>query len=51
MTVRDLLDTMRYTFPHIVVSVNGTLVRHDAYDTTAIPDGADVRVVHLMAGG
>ena len=42
---------MRYTFPHIVVAVNGTLVRHDAYDTTTVPDGADVRVVHLMAGG
>ena len=51
MTIRDVLTAMRYTFPHIVVAVNGTLVRHDAYDTTTIPDGADVRIVHLMAGG
>ena len=40
-----------HPFPHIVVAVNGTLVRHNTYDTTTIPDGADVRVVHLMAGG
>ena len=51
MTVRDVLAAMRYTFPHIVVVVDGVLVRHDAYDTTTVPDGADVRVVHLMAGG
>jgi sulfur carrier protein len=51
MTIRDVLTAMHYTFPHIVVAVNGTVVRHDAYDTTTIPDDADVRVIHLMAGG
>jgi sulfur carrier protein len=51
MTVRDLLDGMRYTFPHLIVSIDGELVPHNAYDETVIPPGADVRVVHLMAGG
>lgn len=51
MTVRDVLTAMQYTFPHIIVVINGVVVRHDAYDTTTIPDNADVRVVHMMAGG
>ncbi len=51
MTVRDVLTAMKYTFPHIIVVINGDIVRHDAYDTTPVPDEADVRVVHMIAGG
>ena len=51
MTVRDVLSAMKYTFPHIIVVINGAVVRHDTYDTTTIPDDADVRVVHMIAGG
>lgn len=51
MTVHALLHTMRYSFPRLVVIVNGTFVPHDAYEATEIPRGADVRVIHLMAGG
>ncbi len=51
MTVQDLLDAMTYTFPRIVVSINGVLVQHDAHTETLVPDEADVRVIHLMAGG
>lgn len=51
MTVQDLLKQQKFTFPHLIVSVNGTLVPREAYATHTIPDEADVRVVHLMAGG
>ncbi len=51
MTVQDLLDTMAYTYPHVVVTVNGDLIAHDAYEEVKVPDDADVRVIHLMAGG
>jgi len=51
ITVRDMLAAMRYTFPHIIVVINGEVVPHDAYNTTTIPDDADVRVVHMIAGG
>jgi sulfur carrier protein len=51
LTVLDLLDRLRYTFPHIIVTVNGELVPRDQYGTRPIPDDADVRVLHLMAGG
>jgi sulfur carrier protein len=51
LTVSDVLARMNYTFPHIIVSVNGDIVRKEAYDDYLIPDEADVRVIHLIAGG
>ncbi|MGD1993034.1 MAG: sulfur carrier protein ThiS [Anaerolineae bacterium] len=51
LTVADVLQRMNYTFPHIIVSVNGEIVRQEAYDDYVIPDEADVRVIHLIAGG
>ena len=51
LTVSGVLERMRYTFPHIVVKVNGEVVAPEDYAAYAIPDGADVRVVHLIAGG
>jgi sulfur carrier protein len=51
MTVSDLLERMRYTFPHIIVKVDGEVVPREEYPTRTIPDGADVRVIHLIAGG
>jgi len=51
MTVSDLLERMRYTFPHIIVKVDGEIVPREEYNTRTIPDGADVRVIHLIAGG
>jgi thiamine biosynthesis protein ThiS len=51
MTVRDLLRVCHFTFPLINVTVNGRLVRKDEYDHFELPDGADVRVIHLISGG
>ena len=51
MTVADLLEEMTYTYHEIIVKVDGELVPRDAYDTTTIPDGADVKGIHLIAGG
>jgi sulfur carrier protein len=51
MTVQDILDRRKYTFPLIVVKVNDQLVRRDAYATYQVPDEADVQVIHLISGG
>ena len=51
LTVAGVLEIMRYTYPHIFVHVNGELVPEVDYARREIPDGADVRVIHLMAGG
>jgi sulfur carrier protein len=51
LTVSGLLERMRYTFPHIVVKVNGEVVAPEDYAAYPIPAGADVQVIHLIAGG
>jgi sulfur carrier protein len=51
MTVQDILDRRRYTFPLILVKVNGELVHKDAYATYQVEDGSDVKVIHLISGG
>ena len=51
MTVRDVLTLKRFTFPMLVITVDGSLVDRKNYDTATVPDGAEVKVVHLMSGG
>lgn len=51
MTVDRILKKMNYTFKMIVVKVNGELVKKENYNTKTIPEGADVQVIHLIAGG
>lgn len=51
LTVAELLRRFRYTFPAIVVTINGEVISEEEFPTRLIPDGADVRVIHLIAGG
>lgn len=51
MTVQDVLEEKRFTFPLLVVRIDGTLVPRGTYSGTAVADGADVDVMHLMSGG
>jgi thiamine biosynthesis protein ThiS len=51
MTVRDVLRAKNYRFPMLVIHVNDALVQKKDYDTTVIPDGAVVKVIHLISGG
>jgi sulfur carrier protein len=50
-TVRDLLDMCKFTFPHIVVKINGKVIMREQYAEAAINDGDDVQVIHLIGGG
>jgi sulfur carrier protein len=51
LTVSVLLERFRYTFPHIIVKINGEVIPREQYPTRTIPDAADVWVIHLIAGG
>ncbi len=51
MTVDDVLRTMNYTFRLIIVKINGDLVKREDYKSRTIPNGAEVKVIHLIAGG
>lgn len=51
MTVQDVLDRRNYTFPMIVVKVDGEVVPREAYATYQVEDGAEVWAIHLISGG
>ncbi len=51
LTVAELKRRLNYTHPHIIVAVNGEIVPEERYESYELPDDADVRFIHLMAGG
>jgi len=51
MTVRELLAAKRWSFPLIIVKINGRLVERSSYDTQKVVDGDEVEIYHLVSGG
>jgi sulfur carrier protein len=51
MSIKDLLRRCRFTYPLVVVSVNGQVVAREAYAEYALQDGDEVKALHLVAGG
>ena len=51
LTVRDILNTLGYKYPSVLVRVNGTLIRRKEWDGTVVPDEAEVVVLPIVAGG
>jgi thiamine biosynthesis protein ThiS len=51
MTVSDILKRKNYIFRMLAVWIDGEFVARDQYDVAKVADGADVKVVHMIAGG
>ena len=51
LTVSGLLELFRYTFPDIIVKIDDQVIPREEYAACTIPDGADVWVIHMIAGG
>jgi len=51
LTVAALLERFRYTFPLVIVKIDGEVVPREQYPARTIPDGANVQVIYLIAGG
>ena len=51
LTVQHLLDELKFTWALKTVFIDDSRVRRDQYEATVIADGAEVKVLHLMAGG
>jgi sulfur carrier protein len=49
--VEDVLTACDFTYPHLVVLVNGVLVPPDEYAIHSITDGDQVKAVHVIGGG
>lgn len=51
MTVETILQRKNYKFRMLAVWINGEFVPRGTYDRAPVPDDADVKVVHMIAGG
>ena len=50
-SVKQLLVRIKYTFPLVVVKINGKIILRDNYDKTIIPDKSKIDVIHMISGG
>ena len=51
LVVADALKMMNYTFKMLVIKMNGELIKRENWQTTPIPENADINVIHLISGG
>ena len=50
-TVKQLLKRMRYTFPLVVVKINGDVVPRNDFENVTVPDKSKIAVIHMISGG
>lgn len=50
-TVSALMEYKKYTFPNIIVRINGVRIKKDMYASTTIQDGDRIEMIHMVSGG
>ncbi len=50
-TVTGLLKRMNYTFPLVIVKIDGTVIPRKDFPDTTVQDGSRIEVIHLISGG
>ena len=50
-TVQDLLKRIKFTFPLVIVKINGNHIPRNSFSSTLIPDEAEIQVIHMISGG
>ncbi|MDR0499589.1 MAG: sulfur carrier protein ThiS [Holophagales bacterium] len=51
MTIQDILDAKKYKFPMLIVTLGEEHISKEHYSAAKVPDGAIVKVIHLLSGG
>ena len=51
LTVSQIMEIKSFRFKMLVVRLNDTLVKKEEYDTTAVNEGDDLKIIHLVSGG
>lgn len=51
MSVADLLRDLGDPYPYAVVRIDGTAVSKPHFETTPIPDGSEIFLIPMIAGG
>ena len=51
MTLKSLIKDLKYSFPTLIVRINGELVPKEKYEERWIRDEDDIKIIHPIAGG
>jgi thiamine biosynthesis protein ThiS len=51
ITITELFEIQKFTFPHIIVKVNGKLIKREFYNETVLKENDKVDAIHLIGGG
>ena len=51
MTITEILGFKNFTFPQIVVKLNGKLIKKPDYTNTKVMNGDILNIIHLISGG
>ena len=51
LTNRGVMEHMKFTWPKLVVKVNGQLVWPEDYDKVTLEEADDLKIYHLLGGG
>lgn len=51
LTILGVMEHMKYTWPKLVVKVNGELVWPEEYGNVILQENDDLKIHHLLAGG
>lgn len=50
-SIKEIFTEMNFTFPRVIVKLNGKLIRKPAYAETMLTEGDNLEVIHLISGG
>jgi len=51
LNIREILRLKNYSFPNLVIKINGKLIKKNEYDFAGVKDGDVVEIIHLISGG
>ena len=51
LTVQDVIDENRFTWPKLVVKCSGTVIWPQEYASTVLKEDDDLEIIHLLGGG
>ncbi len=51
MTITEIMQKMNFTFPRLVIKLNGQLIKKDQFATTAVTEADQLDIIHLISGG
>lgn len=51
LSVKELLVLKKYSFPNLLVRINGELIKKDIYESAIIKVNDNVQVIHMISGG